>query len=342
MSVSIIIKTLNEEERIGAAVESALTAAGTEGEVIVADSRSNDRTTQIAARFPVLVVELADPAERCCGIGPQMGYQFARGDYIALIDGDMQIDVDFIRQAIRFLDDNPRHAGVAGRVDETNLDNLEFARRVRRAPADMRAGDVDRLNGGGVFRRAAIEDSGYFTDRGLHAYEEFELAARLRSRGWRLARLDIPFVRHYGHRVNAYPLLMRRWQSGYVLGLGEVVRAALGRPHARLVLALPEIRLWAMVAASWLVAVLALLLAPNWAVGIAVATAIQLAPVALMSWRYRSLAMGVYSVVAWHVNALGFLRGLIRRRPDPRSPVRARVVSDARQRRPVEHGTAAP
>lgn len=56
MAVSIIIKALNEESRIGSAIESALAAlAGSQGEVIVADSGSSDRTVEIARRYPVLV-----------------------------------------------------------------------------------------------------------------------------------------------------------------------------------------------------------------------------------------------------------------------------------------------
>jgi hypothetical protein len=59
-----------------------------------------------------------------------------------------------------------------------------------------------------------------------------------------------------------------------------------------------------------------------------------------MSWRYSSLAMGCYAVVAWHVHTLGFVRGVLRRRVDPRRPVEARVVVDARQSRRIEHGAA--
>ena len=342
MSVSIIIKSLNEEARIAAAIESALAALpAPDGEVIVVDSGSSDRTVEIARRYPVLVVQLANLDERCCGVGPQLGYQLARGSCICLIDGDMELDADFLRQAVAFIETHPGYAGVAGRVEETNLESLEFARRVRRAPADLDAGEVDRLNGGGLFRRAAIEEVGYFTDRNLHGYEELDLAARLRARGWRLRRLDLPFVRHYGHALNAYRLLWRRWMGGYVLGLGQVVRASLGKKHAEIVLRLSEIRLWAAVAASWVVSLLLVLLSPSWGAGLALAVLVQALPVLVMSVRYRSLAMGFYAVVAWHVHTLGFIAGLLRRRRDPAAPVEGRILSDGRLKRPVDHDTAA-
>ncbi|RVN16485.1 glycosyltransferase, partial [Sinorhizobium meliloti] len=53
MTISIIIKTLNEEKRIAATVESALAALqDTGGEVIIADSGSCDRTVEIASQYP--------------------------------------------------------------------------------------------------------------------------------------------------------------------------------------------------------------------------------------------------------------------------------------------------
>src|SRR6476659_2248742 len=76
VTVSIIIKALNEERHIEAAVRSALAAIGAlDGEVILADSGSSDRTIEIARQYPIAIVQLAHPAERRCGIGPQLGYQ---------------------------------------------------------------------------------------------------------------------------------------------------------------------------------------------------------------------------------------------------------------------------
>ena len=73
-TVSIVIKALNEEKNICAAIESALAAvADVGGEVILADSCSTDRTVELASRYPIRVVQLANPSERCCGIGPQLG-----------------------------------------------------------------------------------------------------------------------------------------------------------------------------------------------------------------------------------------------------------------------------
>ncbi|WP_447476566.1 glycosyltransferase family 2 protein, partial [Escherichia coli] len=125
-----------------------------------------------------------------CGIGPQLGFQYSHHDLVCLMDGDMLLDKDFLGAAIAFLEANPRVAGVTGHVVEMNVDNLEFTRRVRRVSPENRTGSIDRMNGGGLYRRAAIAEAGYFSDRNLHGYEEFDLGVRLRSLGWELHRLD--------------------------------------------------------------------------------------------------------------------------------------------------------
>src|SRR5258706_15691355 len=102
--VSVIIKALNEEAKIAKAIESALRAiAGAGGEVILADALSDDRTVQIARRFPITIVQLVHAADRGCGSGPQLGYQHARGEFIYLMDGDMELEPGFIEAALAHL-----------------------------------------------------------------------------------------------------------------------------------------------------------------------------------------------------------------------------------------------
>ncbi len=161
------------------------------------------------------------------------------------MDGDMLLDAGFLREALAYLAAHPDAAGVTGHVQEMNDTSLEYIRRQRRVSPENRIGPIDRMNGGGLYRRAAIEQAGYFSDRNLHGYEEFDLGLRLRSLGWSLHRLDRRFVCHFGHAVNAYSLLVRRWRSKYLRGIGELLRASFGQPHWRQVLReLPELRLW--------------------------------------------------------------------------------------------------
>jgi glycosyltransferase involved in cell wall biosynthesis len=327
-TVSVVIKALNEEKRIETAVKSALMAVGeVGGEVILADSCSSDRTVELAAQHPITIVQLAHPSERCCGAGPQMGYQHANGEFVYILDGDMKMLPGFLGAAVAFMRAHPDVVGVAGLVVEMNTQSLEYIARMERASGHMQPGEVDRLDMGGLYRREAVVRAGYFSDRNLHSYEEFDLAVRLRAQGGRLWRLDQASVQHHGHDAPPYQLLKRRWQSKYICGLGELVRGAWGRPHFALaVLGVSELKLYVAVMFWWLTLVMwaAMPLPSSAKLGGLVLLAFL--PFAAMAWRKRSMGKAVYSVTSWTANTLGLLRGLMRTRISPTTPLETVTV----------------
>lgn len=327
--VSIVIKALNEENRIASAIETSLHALrNVGGEVILADSCSSDRTVEIASRYPIKIIQLENPKERCCGIGPQLGYQHAQGEFIYILDGDMEMLDGFLDKAVHFMENRSDIAGVGGRIIEQNTTSLEYLSRTERHASHMEPGEVDRLDMGGLYRRAAVEQSGYFSNRNLHSYEEFDLAIRLRVRGWHLWRLPMPSVKHYGHDTPHYRLLIRRWKSQYICGLGELLRAALGQPHLPLALAgLRELKLY-VATLIWLLAlIISLALPMPGGYRLAIFTPLALAPFVLMSIRKRSVSKAVYSVVSWLINGLGVLRGFLRSQRPPQAPIAAHKIT---------------
>ena len=329
-SVSVIIKAFNEEKNIGAAIESSMAAvAEVGGEVILADSHSTDRTVELASNYPIRVVQLLHANQRCCGVGPQLGYQHSLGEYVYILDGDMQMMPGFLGDALVFLAQHPEVAGVGGRVVELNSHGMEYRERALRAAPHMSPGEVDRLDGGGLYRRRAIEEAGYLSDRNLHSYEEFDLAVRLRALGWKLWRLPVDAATHYGHDAPPYRLLVRRWRSHYVRGLGELVHAAIGRPHLRLVMrGVRELRIYSGVLAWWAV----LLTVPFWPVSViarlAILPALASAPLVFMAWRKRSWPRAFYSVVSWCFHAAALVDGLVRERRAATEVIPSRIVRE--------------
>jgi GT2 family glycosyltransferase len=322
--IAVGIKTLNEEAKIARAIASAQAAAAPlGGTVVLADSGSCDQTVAIARRAGITVVQLADVTERCCGAGAQLAFQSAceqpDADYFCLIDGDMELAPGFLDAAIALLDTQPRVAGVGGQVSERNLTSQEFQIKAAamEGEAHRRAGPVDRLDGGGVYRVAAVRQVGYFADRNLHSFEEFDLAARLSAAGWQLVRIAVPSVFHDGHS-GGYGLIGRRLRSGYLDGAGEVLRGAGRQPHLGYVLRhLGHLRWTAAIGGWWTALLASLVLQPL------LAPILLGAPVLLLAWRRGGLRLGVYSFLLWNATALGIMRGLLRRRVDPRRPLAA-------------------
>jgi GT2 family glycosyltransferase len=329
--ITVGVKALNEAAHIHSSLSSALEAVRPfGGEVILADSGSSDGTLEIAGSLPVRIVQLQNPEERSCGAGAQLAFQHARGRYFHLLDGDMVLNVDFIEQGMRFLDAHSEFAGVGGHVEEVNTMSEEF--QIRAAQLAEQRQDyprlVDRLDCGGLYRTSAIREVGYFADRNLHAFEEYELAARLQQRGYKLARIDVPMVEHYGHTASGYRLLWRRLRSGYTGGVGEVLRAAVQGAHLGIVMRqLTHVRT-ALFVMSWWMALIASLFLSVW-----VALVLLVFPVLFLAWRRGSFWLGVYSFVSWNFNAVGLLIGFIRPRASPTKPLASLDLTDAQRHR---------
>jgi glycosyltransferase involved in cell wall biosynthesis len=329
-TVSVIIKAFNEEQHIAAAIESALAAlAGVDGEVILADGASTDRTIAIAKNYPIKIARLDDTADRSCGAGAQLGFQYSRGEFLCLIDGDMRLHAPFIAAGIGFLHDNPTVGGVGGAIVNHDVGNLEYAQRVNRPDPDRRPGLVSRLNGCGLYRRSAIVAIGHLTDRNLHGGEELELAGRLRVAGWTLARINCLAVEHYCRRGNAYRLLLERMRTRNACCSGELIRAALGRSHFAFILRNDRNSLLCSLVALWWAAIALAAVLGSGAGAVLIVAALLAFPFAVMTWRWRSLRNGLYSVAAWNAQALCFLPGFLRQRKPPAQWMASTLIKGA-------------
>jgi glycosyltransferase involved in cell wall biosynthesis len=105
LRVSVVIPCLNEEENIEACVRSALEAmavAGINGEVVVADNDSEDRSAELASAAGARVVH--EP-RRGYGSAYLAGFAAARGEYIVMGDADLTYDFDEIPRFVEKLDE---------------------------------------------------------------------------------------------------------------------------------------------------------------------------------------------------------------------------------------------
>ncbi|GAC1441708.1 MAG: glycosyltransferase [Solirubrobacteraceae bacterium] len=118
-SVSVVIPCLNEEENIErcvAAAREALAAGGLEGEVIVVDNASEDRSAELArAAGATVVLE----SRRGYGSAYLAGFAAARGDYIVMADADLTYDFGEIPQFVAHL------TGGAELVMGDRMDNIK-------------------------------------------------------------------------------------------------------------------------------------------------------------------------------------------------------------------------
>lgn len=323
--ITVSIKTLNEAKCIEKTIDSIQQQiAAYPHKIIVADSLSTDNTQQLASAKGVTVVSLTQPVDRCCGVGHQLGYLYSEGEYLLLMDGDMELEKGFIDSALTFLETHPEYAGVAGTVEMDEAANYEFKSRKQRLHEIYPIGDCDHLGGGGLYRRVAIEKIGYLTNRNLHAFEEAELGMRLIHAGYKLHRLDVPYFSHTSHNMPTFKLLMYRWRSGYNQATGELLRSAWGKPYLRDVLKMVKNEI---IFSIYMFALLISILTFNAEI-IGIALLPLLAFIILKAIKNRSLINGLHSVVNLAVLSAGLVKGLTHPVRDPMVPPDSKVIHE--------------
>ncbi|MGL6363393.1 glycosyltransferase family 2 protein [Aeromonas veronii] len=328
--ISVIIKTYNEEAGIAdtiASIRSAL--ADYSHQIIVADSLSTDRTQAIACQLGVTVVSLTDPADRCCGVGPQLGYLFSEGEFLLLLDGDMKLEPEFVPAALAHMHSHPDCGGVAGRAEMDDAHSYEFKSRKQRINQIYPLGESRWLCGGGLFRRSAIEQIGYLTNRNLHGYEEAELGIRLRQAGYRLERLDVPFFFHTSHTMDSLALIRYRWRMGYLFASGELVRSAWGQPYFReVLLVIRSELLFGLYLLTLLFCVLLFVAGlPFWLPLLALTPLCGF--IALKWLKNRSLQDALRSVMNLSIYAAGLVRGLLLPQHSAREAPAHRLIQES-------------
>jgi glycosyltransferase involved in cell wall biosynthesis len=209
--LSVVIVARNEEDQIRDCIESVLTLCDPVevSEMIVVDSNSSDRTVDVAREFPVTVLRIPDDDLCTPSAGRYVGSQFANGEFVLFVDGDLHVTDGWLARAIRTLRKNENVAGVDGQLNDL---------------PDSEAQSIEYVRGIMLFDAAALESVGGF-DPWLSALEDIEVSYRLTRNGYELIRL--PVVVGTESKSFGVSEVVRRWRSNYMLASGEVIRKSL-------------------------------------------------------------------------------------------------------------------
>jgi len=324
LKISFIIKALNEAKNIRVCIESILKEIEQiDAEVILVDSCSEDGTVEIASEYPISIVQFADCSDRSCGAAVQLGFQIARGDYIYLIDGDMELCPGFLKKALFYMNERKDAAGVSGLIVDRDLSSSIDRRRYKLYGSMTAPFCVKSLGGGGLYRKEAISSVGYFGHKCLNACEELELGIRLISSGWKLYRLPEVSVYHTGHQIPTHLLLIRYYKNRRFKSIGLLIKASFGKkwfwdvllenkylffPFALSLISVGAFFLAGPVAAAW-----------SWMFFFFILFV-------LLTIRKSSMTEAIESLATWHVILLQALLGLFSSCKSPEEPILYKVI----------------
>ena len=212
--LSVVVVTYNEADRIADCLEAIFEACRgvTSFEVLLVDSNSTDETVAIASEYDVTIHRIPDDSLTTPGAGRYVGMQYASGDTLLFVDGDVVVSEPWLAAAFETLHTEPNLAGVDGHLNERRADE---------------AANVEYCHGVAMYDRTALTEVGGFHPF-LAAWEDVDLGFQLRLAGYDLHRLALVAGTH---PVPDSALdQFRRWRRGYYRAGGQVCSKALTRP----------------------------------------------------------------------------------------------------------------
>jgi len=321
-SIDIIIKAFNEEKRIEQCIKSALIAKkGYKGQIILVDSLSTDNTIRIAKRYNIRIIQIEKSIDRSCGVGGQLGFEYSTSEYIYLLDADMILEPEFINKALKEFDKDEKLAGVRGNIRQMIKSNIYYKTAAKRK--QTMGGYKILLNGGGLYRRSAILDVGYLTNRNLHAYEEAELGFRLTSKGWKLKIINEPCIKHYGYNTKSnLSVILHKIKYHFVDGSGELIRASIGKTYLLKSLLMVKLYLLTILLAILLIISIIIRSTPL----IVFLLLLLMIRFIIVYYNTKKLSYTLFSLILTIVYTIGLLRGMTINYVNPRKKIGGAVL----------------
>lgn len=219
-TVSVVVTVLNSRHTLQQCVESLLNQSYPRDkyEIIVVDGGSDDGSWEMLSEYPIRLIKAPGTT---IGGGRNRGIQASSGEIVAITDGDIVADREWLAQLVTPFEDP--YVGAVGGPNLTNPMAPRFSRIVGLLPEEspyfktlQRVGHMLVYTRNAAYRREAMERAEHFNE-GSRAGEDPEL-------NWRISKLDYTLmfnpeakVWHY-HRTTLRAFVRQHWRNGQGVG----------------------------------------------------------------------------------------------------------------------------
>jgi glycosyltransferase involved in cell wall biosynthesis len=197
--------------------------------IVYVDSGSTDGSAASARKIGAVVLELDSTLPFTAARARNAGFRNLRVlapqlIYVQFVDGDCEVDDQWLGVAMNFLDQNENVAAVCGRRRE-RFPERSIYNRMCDAEWDTPIGATKGFGGDVLMRVDAVEQTGGYRED-LIAGEEPELCIRLRAAGWQIWRLDAEMTRHDAAMTRFSQWWRRSVRCGYAFAEGSHLHGA--------------------------------------------------------------------------------------------------------------------
>ncbi|USK78798.1 glycosyltransferase family 2 protein [Peribacillus frigoritolerans] len=233
--ISIVVICKNEEGKILKCLNSifhCLEISDFKFEVILVDSNSTDRTIEKAinqySHNPFLhIYQITEADLFSASLGRYVGLHKSKGKYILFLDGDMELEDQFLPQAILKLENSPESCvGIIGIRNDilTKENNQMKISNVYNTTIEKRAA---HFGGALLIERKILDEVGGHNPN-LISNEEPELYLRLIERNYYIKEIPIEMINHYDKKIDINDKIKALF-SKRSLGIGQCIKASLLR-----------------------------------------------------------------------------------------------------------------
>jgi len=224
--IGVVVIGRNEGERLKTCLD-ALDVKSVK--LVYVDSDSDDGSIHEATIRDALVVELDSSKPLNAARARNTGFEFLATKYpdlkfVQFIDGDCELNQDWLSKAHEFLEGHSEVAAVCGRITERYPKNSVY-NFLCQSEWDTPAGKSKSCGGNTLIRVSALISEGGFRDD-LIAGEEPELCFRLRRAGWEIWKLPDEMVIHDANMMHFSEWWKRAIRGGYAFAQGMCIHGA--------------------------------------------------------------------------------------------------------------------
>ena len=216
--IGVVVIGRNEGARLERCLKSVV---GRAAHVVYVDSGSTDQSVEAATRLGAEAIELTQSKKFTAARARNAGFAAMTPDieFVQFVDGDCEVDPQWMEKAVAELRDKPTVAVVCGRRRERFPDASVY-NTLCDMEWDTPIGLAKACGGDAMVRVSALAAvDGYKSE--LIAGEEPELCVRLRSAGWQVLRIDAEMSLHDADMHHFSQWWRRNIRNGHAFAEGS-------------------------------------------------------------------------------------------------------------------------